>query len=67
MVISSQSTIKVQLLSGEEVYVTLDGQRGDVMNMGDTIQVKASSLKLHLVSSPKRNYFDLLQEKLGWG
>jgi hypothetical protein len=31
------------------------------------IKVKVSSLELSLISSPTRNYFDLLQEKLGWG
>ena len=68
MIISSDSTIKVQLLTaGEEVYLTLDGQRGDLMEKGDVVEVKRSDIELHLISSPKRNYFDLLQEKLGWG
>jgi hypothetical protein len=29
--------------------------------------VKNSRFRLNLISSPERNYFDLLQEKLGWG
>ena len=68
MVISSSSRIKVKLLtSGEEVYLTLDGQRGDVLAKDDEVEVKRSDFELRLISSPKRNYFDLLQEKLGWG
>lgn len=67
MVISSSSTIKIKLTAGEEVYLTLDGQRGDQMDIDDNIEVRISSLELALVSSPKRNYFDLLQEKLSWG
>jgi NAD+ kinase len=68
MVISSQSRIKVQLLTGgEEVYITIDGQRGSVMKKNDVIEVQSSGLELLLISSPKRNFFDLLQEKLGWG
>ena len=67
MVITSESTIKVQLNSKEEVFLTLDGQRGDVMEMNDTVKVQISSLELQLISSPARNYFDLLQEKLNWG
>lgn len=67
MVISSCSKIKVQIVSGEEVYLTLDGQRGDLVGIGDIVRVETSSLEFKLVSSPKRNYFDLLQEKLGWG
>jgi len=68
MVISSSSTVKVKLLtSGEEVYLTLDGQRGDVLAKDDEVKAKRSDFELRLISSPKRSYFDLLQEKLGWG
>jgi NAD+ kinase len=68
MVISSESEVKVQLLTGgEEVYLTVDGQRGELMRMDDTVTVCQSGLKLQLVSSPRRNYFDLLKEKLRWG
>lgn len=68
MVISSESEVKVQLLTGgEEVYLTIDGQRGELMKRDDTVTVCQSGLKLQLVSSPRRNYFDLLKEKLRWG
>jgi NAD+ kinase len=68
MVIDSNSKIKVQLVTaGEEVTFTLDGQRGHVMDKGDVIEVERSDLELSLISSPKRNYFDLVQKKLGWG
>lgn len=68
MVISAESTIKIELVTGgEEVWFTLDGQRGGLMKEGDTVVVKRSRLALKLISSPKRNYFDLLQEKLSWG
>lgn len=68
MVISSESEVKVQLLTGEEeVYLTIDGQRGELMKKDDTVTVCQSELKLQLVSSPRRNYFDLLKEKLRWG
>jgi NAD+ kinase len=68
MVIPSSSKIKVQLLTGgEEVYLTLDGQRGNLLGKNDEVDVRRSAFELRLVSSPKRNYFDLLQQKLGWG
>jgi NAD+ kinase len=68
MVVSSESRIKVRLLTGgEEVYLTLDGQRGCKLEMNDTVEVRRSGHCLTLISSPKRTYFDLLQEKLGWG
>ncbi len=68
MVISSDSMIKVKLLTaGEEVYLTLDGQRGDLLVKNDIVNIEQAPFELQLISSPKRNYFDLLQEKLGWG
>jgi NAD+ kinase len=68
MVVSSQSKVKVELQTGgEEVYLTLDGQRGCRIEKKDAVEIKRSKHELQLISSPKRNYFDLLQEKLGWG
>ena len=67
MVISSESEVKVLLTEGEEVYLTIDGQRGELMKRDDTVSVCQCELKLQLVSSPRRNYFDLLKEKLRWG
>jgi len=68
MVISLKSRVKIQLLTaGEEVFLTLDGQRGDLLKKNEVVKIKSSNLELSLISSPKRNYFDLLKEKLGWG
>ncbi len=68
MIISSRVRIKIRLNTDEEeVFLTLDGQRGGKMHKGDIVEVRSSELKFELISSPKRNYFDLLQEKLGWG
>lgn len=67
MVISSELTIRVQLLTGgEEVYLTLDGQRGVLLAKNDVVDVRCSDFELRLISSPKRNYFDLVKEKLSW-
>lgn len=68
MVISLKSRVKIQLLTArEEVFLTLDGQRGDLLKKNEVVEIKSSNLELSLISSPKRNYFDLLKEKLGWG
>ena len=67
MVVSSGSRIRLQLLTaGEEVYLTLDGQRGITLGKNDVIEIKRAEFELKLLSSPKRNYFDLLKEKLAW-
>ena len=68
MVVSANSKVKIQLLTaGEEVYLTLDGQRGVPLDKNDVVEIARSSFELRLISSPKRNYFDLLKEKLAWG
>ena len=68
MVVSSDSRIKIQLLtSGEEVFLTLDGQRGGLMVKDDVVEIERCGFELKLISSPRRNYFDLVQKKLGWG
>jgi NAD+ kinase len=67
MVVASGSRIRLQLLTaGEEVYLTLDGQRGITLGKNDVIEIKKAQFVLQLLSSPKRNYFDLLKEKLAW-
>jgi len=67
-VISSDSRIRVELRTpGEEVYLTLDGQRGGEMDGDGIVEIRKADCVLQLVTSPQRNYFDLLQEKLRWG
>jgi len=67
MVVAPSSRIRLQLLTaGEEVYLTLDGQRGITLGKNDVIEIRKAEFALQLVSSPKRNYFDLLKEKLAW-
>jgi len=67
MVISTESKIGLKLITdGEEVYLTLDGQRGGYLKKNDEVEVRTSPLELKLVTSPQRNYFNLVKEKLGW-
>ena len=67
MVIASGSRVRLQILTaGEEVYLTLDGQRGITLGKSDVIDINRAEFALKLLSSPKRNYFDLLKEKLAW-
>ena len=67
MVVASDSVIGLRLLTdGEEVYMSLDGQRGAPLKEGDEVTIRTSPLELKLVSSPARGYFDVVKEKLGW-
>ncbi|MGB9893320.1 MAG: NAD(+)/NADH kinase, partial [Candidatus Saccharicenans sp.] len=67
LLIPASSEIKIKLLTPEEkVYLTLDGQRGEMMEKNAVITVKKSELELLLVISPWRSYYELVKEKLGW-
>ncbi len=67
MAVPATSTIGVRLLTGgEEVHVTFDGQRGGVMVRNDVVEIRKAPFELQLITSPKRSYYDLVKEKLGW-
>ena len=67
MAMPSTSAIAVRLLTrGEEVHLTLDGQRGAVFELNDAVEVRQAPFELRLVTSPRRRYYDLVKEKLGW-
>jgi NAD+ kinase len=51
----------------EEVYVTFDGQSGHPLQGGDVIRIERADRTLRLVRARKRNYFDVLRQKLKWG
>jgi NAD+ kinase len=66
-IVSADSVIGLRLMTdGEEVHLTLDGQRGAHLEEKDEVLIRVSSRELLLVSSPRRGYFDLVKEKLGW-
>jgi len=67
IVIPSSSRVRLSLVSGEEVYLTLDGQRGGAMDEGDRVSIGEAREKLLLVRPSGRSYYQMLREKLGWG
>ncbi|CAN5602995.1 NAD(+)/NADH kinase [soil metagenome] len=49
------------------VVLTLDGQIGYQMQIGDSVSIRKSATSFNLVQPPNRNYFDVLRNKLKWG
>ncbi len=49
------------------VVLTLDGQIGYQMQIGDCVLIRKSATSFSLVQPPNRNYFDVLRNKLKWG
>lgn len=67
LAVPATSSVGVRLLTrGEDVYVTYDGQRGGVMVHDDVVDIRKAPAELQLITSPKRSYYDLVKEKLGW-
>jgi NAD+ kinase len=53
--------------TGDEIFVTYDGQSGYPLQEGDVVRVRRAERVLKLVKAPARSYFELLREKLKWG
>ena len=51
----------------EEVALTLDGQIGARLEVGDVVKIRKSKTDFKLVQPHNRNYFDVLRDKLKWG
>jgi NAD+ kinase len=51
----------------EEAYMTVDGQRGQIVGQGDWVEVSRSDCPLVVYKSPHRTFFDILRTKLMWG
>ena len=67
LAVPATSSVGVRLLTrGEDVYLTFDGQRGGVLVGNDVVDIRKAPFELQLVTSPRRSYYDLVKEKLGW-
>jgi NAD+ kinase len=55
------------MTDNEDVALTLDGQVGFPLQVGDRVVIRKSGTSFNLVQPANRNYFDLLRDKLKWG
>jgi NAD+ kinase len=68
IVVPDVATIELLLKTDqEEVTLTLDGQVGFSLKVGDRVVIRKSSVTFNLVQPSNRNYFDVLRDKLRWG
>lgn len=51
----------------EDVALTLDGQVGFPLQVGDRVVIRKSRTTFNLVQPMNRNYFEVLRDKLRWG
>lgn len=66
LVIPGNSKLELSLDSGDEVYLTVDGQEGAPFLPGTKILIETSDYKVNIIKSEKRDYFEVLRNKLHW-
>ncbi|HET7216570.1 MAG TPA: NAD(+)/NADH kinase [Vicinamibacterales bacterium] len=69
VVLPASSAVRVApIMNGnEEVFATFDGQWGYPLEADDIIEIGRADRVLRLVRASKRNYWDVLRQKLKWG
>ncbi len=68
IILPESAVMKVTLWSKEAgATVSLDGQTTFTLRDGDSVTVQKSPFVTTLVSSPHRDYLEILRTKLGWG
>jgi len=53
--------------SGQEAYLTIDGQVGEPLSENDRVVCRSSEHHVHLIRPPNMLFFDVLRQKLKWG
>ena len=63
------SSVATFVVSGKagEIALVLDGQERIDIEIGQSFSIQAAPKDFMLISNNKRNYYDILREKLGWG
>jgi NAD+ kinase len=68
IVVPDDLRIRIALKSmKQEVFLTLDGQKGFPLDYDDVVEVRRGENEILLIKSPYRHYFEVLREKLKWG
>jgi len=64
----SRSVIEIKVkFEDDVVFFPADGQIGHKLLPGDRVEVRRSESRTRLVSSPSKDYFEILRTKLSWG
>jgi NAD+ kinase len=58
---------EVRIKSGEDVYLTLDGQVGVPLKINDRVMIRKADYKTKFLTLHNRDYFKVLRTKLKWG
>ena len=68
VVIGDNCSIEMRLRGqAESVYLTLDGQKGIVMESDDCVSIARAQDRLRLIQPHRKSYYEILRNKLKWG
>lgn len=67
IVIPDTFIVDISIKTGEDVFLTLDGQVGIPLKVNDRVIVKKSDYKTKFILLHGRDYFRILRTKLKWG
>jgi NAD+ kinase len=68
VVVAASHRVELTLLDhSEEVSLVVDGQSSLKMNVGQTVSIKTAPFPFRLASLDELDFFQALNEKMGWG
>src|SRR5580700_3885967 len=68
VVVGDTSLIELRVAdNSDSVFLTLDGQTGVPMAVGDRVKIGRAAERLKLIQPPNKSYFEILRSKLKWG
>jgi NAD+ kinase len=68
IIVSDQARIQIEVKFADDVvFFTADGQVGRKLQPNDLVEVRKSQSRTLLITSPSKDYFEILRTKLSWG
>jgi len=67
IVVPDEFNIEVVIENGDDIFLTLDGQVGLPLRVGDRVGVRKADYRARFVLLHDRDYFKILRTKLKWG
>lgn len=68
IVVADTSTVELRMdENSDSVFLTMDGQTGVPLQLGDRVRIRRATERLKLIHPPSKTYFEILRNKLKWG
>ena len=68
LVVGDTCNVEMRLRgTAESVYLTLDGQKGVLMQSEDSVAIVRAKERLKLIQPHRKSYYEILRSKLKWG